>query len=261
LLIVLEFVGIVAFAFVGAVDAVRARLDLFGTAVAAIITAIGGGVLRDILLGDHPPVGLRTWWYFAASLATMLAVFCCYPRMARLNISVQFADAIGLAMFSMTGAVKSMEYGAPFYTAALIGMVNGIGGGIIRDMLLGRIPLVLRKEIYALPALAGALLVACGHLCQISQQVTALVAIVFVVTVRMLALHLNWNLAVARLEPRPRQTRTRERRPDARTPYDGCNERTEEFPAFQGREPRQVSHPVPPREQARQMSGPTHVMT
>jgi uncharacterized membrane protein YeiH len=252
LLIVLESIGIVAFAFVGAVDAVRARLDLFGTAVAAMITAIGGGVLRDILLGDHPPLGLRTWWYFVAGLATALFVFCCYPRVTRLTVPVQFADAIGLAMFSMTGALKSVQHGAPLCTAALIGMVNAIGGGMIREMLLGRIPLVMRKEIYALPALGGALLVACGHLLKVSAQVTTPVVIVLVVAVRMLALRLNWNLAVARLERRPR----RRRPPGAWGRYDGWNEPTVELPVPGGGQPRQAGDPVPPRERSGQVNAP-----
>jgi hypothetical protein len=137
-------------------------------------------------------------------------------------------------------------------TAALIGMVNAIGGGMIREMLLGRIPLVLRKEIYALPALGGALLVACGHLLQVSAQVTTPVVIVLVVAVRMLALRLNWNLAVARLERRPR----RRRPPGAWGRYDGCNEPTVELPVPGGGQPRQAGDPVPPRERSGQVNAP-----
>ncbi|WP_333779661.1 trimeric intracellular cation channel family protein [Saccharopolyspora indica] len=199
LLVVLDMVGIVAFALAGAVDAVRARLDFFGTVVVAALTAIGGGIIRDVLLGVHPPVGIHTARYLLACAATALIVFLWYPRAARLKLSVQFADAIGLALFAITGATRAMEHGTPIYTAALIGMINGVGGGIIRDVLLVRIPMVLRQEIYALPALGGAALLAAGMQLELPQEFLVPTVAVIIVAVRMLAVLRNWNLPAGRL--------------------------------------------------------------
>lgn len=196
---ILEAIGIVAFAVAGATEAIRARLDLFGVTVSAIVTAIGGGVIRDILLGVHPPVGMATWWYLAACTVTAMVVFCLYPRLTGHRLLLQTADAIGLALFAVTGATKAMELGTPVYVAGMIGMLNGVGGGVLRDMLLGRIPSVLRVELYALPALGGSLVLALDkqyHL--LPDQITTLVAMLIIFTTRMAAVLFDWNLPVRR---------------------------------------------------------------
>ena len=202
MLIALEAMGIVAFAFAGATSAMQSRLDIFGVLVAASVTAIGGGVMRDVLLGVHPPVGLLTGWYFIACTITALAVFFCYPWLSRLKLLtlvVRFADAVGLAMFTVTGASKSVELGAPWYAAAMVGMINAIGGGMVIETLLLRIPMVLRRDIYALPALGGGLIMALGTAAAIPATPMTLVVVALVVSVRMVAVTLNWNLPVGRL--------------------------------------------------------------
>ena len=203
MLLILEAIGIVAFAFVGAAEAVRSRLDVFGVVVAGTITAIGGGIMRDLLLGVHPPVGLLTWWYMVACVCTASVVFICHSQLTRLRPAIQFADAIGLGMFAVTGASRAVEHGAPFYAAAVIGMVGGIGGGIVVDVLLGRIPKVLRKEVYALPALGGGLLMALGSIAHLPPIPLKLVVVALVVSVRMVAVRLDWNLPVGSREPKP----------------------------------------------------------
>lgn len=200
-MIFLEAIGIVAFAVAGAAAAVRTHLDLFGVVVAATVTAIGGGIIRDILLGLEPPVGLATWWYLVACIATAVLIFSFYPRLPEMRLPLQTADAIGLALFAVTGATKAVEHGVPFYVAGVIGMLNGVGGGVIREMLMGQVPSIMREELYAIPALAGSLILALGHLYHVlPDQAMTLVAMLIIFAMRMAALLFKWNLPVRRLK-------------------------------------------------------------
>lgn len=201
LLIALEILGLVAFAASGALAAVRARLDVFGVIVVGLTTALGGGIIRDVLLGVHPPTTLRTWPYLTAGALTALVVFRFHPQVARLRKPVLVADAVGLGLFATSGTAVALNLGAPVYTACLIGMTTGIGGGAIRDLLLREIPLVLRREIYALAALLGAVLVGVGHILRLPAIPVTAVAAAAVVTVRLLALWRKWNAPMAR-DPR-----------------------------------------------------------
>ncbi|MGH3950451.1 MAG: trimeric intracellular cation channel family protein [Pseudonocardiaceae bacterium] len=198
MLIALEMLGLVAFAASGALAAVRARLDVFGVVVLGLTTALGGGIIRDVLLGVHPPTTLRTWPYLVAGAATALVVFFFHPQVARLRRAVLVADAIGLGVFATAGTAVALNLGAPVYTACLVGMTTGIGGGVIRDLLLREIPLVLRKEIYALAALLGAVLVGVGHLLRLPAGPVIAVAAAVVLSLRLLALWRKWNAPVAR---------------------------------------------------------------
>lgn len=197
MLFALDLVGTVAFAASGALAAVAARLDLFGVVVLGLTTALGGGIIRDVLLGIHPPSTLSTWPYLVASAATALAVFAFHSQFARLRRAMQLADAVGLGVFATTGTAIALEAGAPVYTACLVGMTSGIGGGALRDVLLREVPLVLRKEVYALAALLGAVLVGVGHLVGLPGWPVTLVAAAVVVAVRVLAVWRQWNV------PRP----------------------------------------------------------
>lgn len=198
MLIFLELVGLVAFAASGALAAVRARLDVFGVVVLGLTTALGGGILRDVLLGVTPPTTLRTWPYLAASALTALVVFVFHPQVARLRRGVLVADAVGLGLFASTGTAVALNLGVPVYTACLIGMTTGIGGGAIRDLLLRQIPLVLHREIYALAALFGAVLVAAGHQLRLPEGPVIAVAASAVVVLRLLAIWRKWNAPIAR---------------------------------------------------------------
>lgn len=198
LLTALEFLGLVAFAASGALAAVRARLDVFGVVVVGLTTALGGGVMRDVMLGIHPPTSLRNWPYLATCAATALIVFVFHPQVARLRRGVLLADALGLGVFATAGTTTALNYGAPVYAACLIGMTSGIGGGAVRDLLLREIPLVLRREIYAVAALAGATLVGVGYVLRLQSGVTTVVAAAVVVALRMVALWRRWNAPVAK---------------------------------------------------------------
>lgn len=198
LLIVLELIGIAVFAASGAVAAVRARLDVFGVTVLALTTALGGGIIRDVLLGVHPPTSLRTWPYLLVAGGTGLIVFWFHPQVARLRRSVLLLDAVGLGLFVTSGTTTALALGATPYAACLIGMTTGIGGGALRDLLLREIPLVLRREIYAVAALAGAIIVAVGEWSGMPKALVALTGASTIITIRVIALWRKWNAPVAR---------------------------------------------------------------
>jgi uncharacterized membrane protein YeiH len=155
-IVVLDLVGIFVFAISGALVAVRKELDVFGVLVLAGVTGLGGGWLRDVLIDATPPASLMDWRYLVAPVAAGLLTFRYHPTLGRMERSVNVFDAFGLALFCVTGAVKAQEYGLGLAAAALMGMVTGIGGGMARDVLAGRVPVVFRGELYAIPALAGA---------------------------------------------------------------------------------------------------------
>lgn len=201
MLSVLEFLGIVAFAASGALAGVRVRLDVFGVIVLGVTTALGGGIMRDVLLGIQPPTSLRTWPFLATSAAAALAVFFFHPQVSMLRKPMLVADAIGLGLFATSGTVIALRAGTPVYAACLIGMTSGIGGGAIRDLLVREIPEVLRPGIiYALAALLGAVVVGVGHELRWPEVPVAVGATVLVVVVRLLALWRKWNAPVARGE-------------------------------------------------------------
>jgi uncharacterized membrane protein YeiH len=198
LLIVLDLAGIAVFAASGALAAVRARLDTFGVVVLGMTTALGGGIIRDVLLGVHPPMTMRDWRYLLVPVVTSLLVFWLHHQFVRLRRGVLLADAVGLGLFTVSGTATALAHDVPEYTACLIGMTAGIGGGALRDVLLREIPMVLRKEIYALAALAGGAVVVVGARLDLPAGPVAIVGAVLIVTIRILALWRRWNAPVAR---------------------------------------------------------------
>ncbi len=155
----LDLGGIFVFAISGAAAARERDLDLFGIVALAFVTACGGGIVRDLCLGALPPVGLADWRYLALAILGALATIGAYGWVRRLRYPVLLFDALGMAMFAVAGTQKALGMGRNAETAILLGMFTAVGGGIIRDMLLGRVAVVLEREIYASAALLGALLV------------------------------------------------------------------------------------------------------
>lgn len=195
-MLILDLIGVAVFAVSGAVAAARARLDVFGIVVLGVITALGGGVIRDVLLGITPPSTLRQWPYLlVAGMASLLAWIP--PTKGRSRAvtrrTVLVADALGLALFVTTGTAKAFTVGAPAVTACLVGVVTGIGGGVLRDVLLREIPMVLHRDIYALPAIAGALLVAAGHWLTWPEPLTLAAGAVSIAVLRLLAIWRGWD--------------------------------------------------------------------
>ena len=198
LLVVLDLLGVAVFAASGALAAVHAKLDVFGVVVLAAVTAIGGGVVRDVLLGITPPTSLTQWPYLVVPAVVALLVFRWHPAVAGLRRAVQLADALGLALFVTTGTSVALAAGAPAVTSALVGVITGIGGGVLRDVLLREIPTVLRREVYAVAAALGALVVVLGARLELPPVPVALAAAALVAAVRVLALWRHWNVPVAR---------------------------------------------------------------
>lgn len=159
----LDLAGCFVFALSGGLSAVRARLDVFGVLVVGTVTAIGGGILRDVLVGLAPPNALRHWPYLAVPAAAAALVFVWHPAVTRLRRPIVVLDAAGLGLFTVTGTRVGLEHGLGPAGAIAVGLLTGIGGGVLRDVLLREIPLVLRRgEIYALAAAVGAVLVVIG---------------------------------------------------------------------------------------------------
>jgi uncharacterized membrane protein YeiH len=157
LLLVLDLVGTFAFALNGALTAVRAeRLDIFGVITLGMFTGLGGGTIRDVLLDALPPATFVDWRYLAVAAAGGLIAFVLTRRLDRLTTAITVLDAVGLSVFAVLGAFKALEMGFGVLQAIIVGTITAVGGGTIRDVMIGRIPTVLRSELYAIPALIGA---------------------------------------------------------------------------------------------------------
>jgi uncharacterized membrane protein YeiH len=193
LLVVLDLVGIFVFAISGALVGVRRGLDVFGVLVLAGVTGLGGGFLRDVLIGDIPPAALADWRYLLVPVGAGLITFVFHPAVGRVERLVTIFDAFGLALFCVTGALKALEYGLSPVPAALMGLVTAIGGGIARDLLADRVPEVFRGELYAIPALAGSVVVVVLEGLGQSTLVVALAGAGVCLTWRLLALRLHWR--------------------------------------------------------------------
>lgn len=163
LLLVLDLVGIAVFAASGALTGVQKQLDLFGVVFLSGATAIGGGFIRDALIGATPVAALGDWRYLVTPAVVGVLVFRVHPTVARLARPLLVLDAAGLGLFAVAGARKALDHGIGTVGACGIGMLTAIGGGIIRDVLVREVPTVLHREIYATAALAGALVATLGH--------------------------------------------------------------------------------------------------
>jgi uncharacterized membrane protein YeiH len=194
----LDLVGVFVFALSGALAAVRARLDLFGVVVIASVTALGGGVLRDTLIGANPPYSFRHEGYLITPVVAAILVFVWHPQVARLRKPVLVLDAAGLALFTVTATQASLRAGLGVVAASVIGMIAAIGGGILRDVLLRQIPVVLQREIYAVAALVGAALVCLGQAVHQLHAPWLIGTALVVFTLRALALLRHWSAPTAR---------------------------------------------------------------
>jgi uncharacterized membrane protein YeiH len=192
-LVVLDLVGIFVFAVTGALVAVRKNLDLFAALVLGGVTGLGGGFVRDVLIGATPPAALDDWRYLLVPVAAGLLTFAFHPTIGRLERLVTLLDAFGLALFCVTGALKAVDYGLGPVPAALLGMVTGIGGGILRDVLAGRVPVIFEGALYATPALAGAAVAVLLDRAGLPLGVTAAAGFSVCLGWRMLALVRGWQ--------------------------------------------------------------------
>ena len=157
LLLSLDLTGTFAFALNGATTGVKAaQLDIIGMLALGMVTALGGGILRDILIGALPPATFSDWRYLTVAAAGALVAFFLSKPLHRYALAIELADAAGLSLFCVTGATKSLEHGLGPAQAVILGAITAVGGGTIRDVLVGRVPAVLTSGLYAIPALVGA---------------------------------------------------------------------------------------------------------
>jgi uncharacterized membrane protein YeiH len=196
LILVLNLAGTFIFGLSGGLAAVRAKLDLFGVVVLAAVVGLAGGIIRDLLIGV-PPATFRDWRYLAVAGAAGLTCFFGRPALERIRNSVLVFDAFGLGLFCVTGATKALDFGVGAVPAILLGAITAVGGGMLRDVLLREVPIVLRHELYAIPALLGAGVLVAGQESGSSNPVFPALGICLCVGVRLAGLRYGVNVPIA----------------------------------------------------------------
>ena len=200
-LVVLDLVGTFVFALSGAVSGIKHRLDIFGVLVLSFAAGNVGGITRDVLLGATPPPAISDWRYIAVSVAAGLVTFRWFGIIDRLRSSVLVLDAAGLGLFAVSGTLKALVAGLNPVAAMLLGVLTGVGGGMLRDVLVSEVPAVLRGEVYASAALVGTAVVVIGRLLQLPTPVGTIAGAALCFVLRYLAVRRRWELPVA---PAPR---------------------------------------------------------
>ena len=199
LLLGFDLLGTFVFALSGGVLAVRHRLDLFGVLVLACVTAVTGGIVRDVLIGAIPPASLADWRYLATAILAGLVTFRWHGLIERLRNPVLLFDAAGLALYAVLGTGKALAFGLSPFAATLLGIITGIGGGIARDLLVARTPVVLQQtELYAAAALVGSGIVAIAHAFGWPQAPAMAAGALLCFGLRYGAIRRGWRLPVAR---------------------------------------------------------------
>lgn len=193
----LDIAGVFVFAISGVAAALERRLDLFGILVIAFITACGGGIVRDLCIGAVPPASLGDWRYLVTTIMAVIVTVWAGPLIKRFSYPVLLFDAVGLGLFAVTGAHKALVYGHNSEVAILLGMFTAIGGGVMRDMLLNRVPIILQKEIYASAALVGATIEVLGERQGWSTTWLPWFALLVCFMLRFLALKYGWHLRLS----------------------------------------------------------------
>lgn len=198
LLYTLDLIGTAAFAASGALAAVRRDMDMLGVLILGLVTATGGGTLRDMLLGDLPPFIFKdeTYLYLAGSVSLLVFFFC--RLIERLKKPLLLFDALGLGTFVVIGTSKALSFQLGFLGAVTMGVMTATAGGLVRDVLANEVPLILRREVYASTCIAGGALMALLHMGGIEGKIAALLAAALTISTRLLAIYYHWEL------PRPR---------------------------------------------------------
>ncbi|HET8743470.1 MAG TPA: trimeric intracellular cation channel family protein [Gaiella sp.] len=193
LLLVLNLAGTFVFGLSGGLAGVQARLDAFGVVVLAVTVGLAGGITRDVLIGI-PPQTFRDWRYLAVAGGAGLVTFLAAPMLERLERPVLVFDAAGLALFCVTGASTALDHRVGAVSAVVLGAITGIGGGMLRDILLREIPTVLRTGLYAIPALIGATIVVVASESGTHNLVVPIVGAAVCFVIRLAGLHFDLNV-------------------------------------------------------------------
>jgi uncharacterized membrane protein YeiH len=185
----MELVGVFVGALSGGLAAVRKGFDIFGILVLAWAAGLGGGIVRDVLIGAIPPVGISQWEFIATACAAGLVTWALHPRLGRVRRFILVLDAGALALFSVVGAVKALEYGVGATAAVCAGVITGVGGGVLRDLLTAEVPVVLHhRQLYAIPSVIGATLTVVLWQLDVLTGATAIGAVAVVLVLRLVAL-------------------------------------------------------------------------
>jgi len=198
LLVSFDLGGTFVFALSGGIAGVKHRLDLFGVLVLAFAAGNSGGIARDVMIGALPPAALSDWRYIAVSILAGLITFYWYRIINRLSSPVLVFDAAGLALFAVAGAGKALAFHAGPVAATLLGMLTGVGGGMMRDVLVREIPTILRTELYAVAALIGAAVVVLGRMLHLPSSAAAVAGAVLCFGLRFIAMRRGWQLPIAK---------------------------------------------------------------
>jgi len=191
---ILDLIGTAAFAASGAWVGVRKHMDLFGVLVLGTVTAVGGGTLRDLLLGDIPPFSLKDEAYIYIAIVVSVVVFANRKRFEFFEKPLLYFDAIGLGTFVVIGTTKAIDFQLGALGAVLMGVMTGTAGGVMRDLLANQVPLILRREIYASACVAGGTLLVILGENGVAPAAAALLSAATVILVRLLAIHYDWSL-------------------------------------------------------------------
>jgi uncharacterized membrane protein YeiH len=195
LLFTLDLAGTFVFAVEGAMAAIRGNLDFLGLMVLSFATALGGGVVRDLLIGAVPPGAIRDWRYSVVAFTGATVTFFLHHFVQEIPSQVLIAlDAAGLALFAVAGTQKALNYGIHPFMAILMGTITGVGGGTVRDILLAQVPTVLRADVYATAAMAGAAVMILGRKFGLRPALTAVLGGVFCFVLRVVSVWQHWNL-------------------------------------------------------------------
>ena len=195
IVLVADLAGTAVFAAEGAITAMQSGRDLLGVMVLSFVVALGGCVIRDLLIGATPPNAVRDWRYPALAFLTGLLTFIFHAEARNLSAPLLMAlDAAGLALFAVAGAQKALSYGIGSFISTLMGTITGVGGGVVRDILLARVPMVLVADIYASAAFVGGVVLVVGRRFGLSPMAAALLSGVACFTLRVASVTYGWQL-------------------------------------------------------------------
>lgn len=197
LLLIIEIVGTIAFAISGIRLAAAKKFDWFGAYIVGLVTAIGGGTLRDILL-ETTPFWMENGWYLAVTGISLAYVIMFRKQLVRLNSTFFFFDTIGLALFVVIGIQKTIAFGYPMWVAVVMGTITGAFGGVVRDILINEVPLIFRKDVYGTACIAGGLIYWIMIITGASPVIQQLTCAATVILIRLLAVKYNWSIPVLR---------------------------------------------------------------
>lgn len=192
---VIDYIGTFAFAISGVRLASAKRFDMFGAYIVGLATAVGGGTIRDLLLGVTP-FWMTRWIYLAITFVALLMYMRWHRKIDDISKTIFLFDAIGLALFTVVGYQKALDAGFPFWTANIMGMLTGAAGGVLRDIFINEVPLIFRSDIYAMACCAGGVVFHACLRCGVSAEVSQILCALTVFATRLLAVRYHWQLPV-----------------------------------------------------------------